>query len=86
MPRRSPLFLFVSAALAALAPAARSQPPAPEKPADKPAAQPAAPALPRTPSGKGLVIPDDQKKLGTPYYTISTGVKQVTVTSEAARF
>jgi polyisoprenoid-binding protein YceI len=58
---------------------ATAQPPA--APAGQ--AQAAAPAVKRTESGKGLVIPEDQARLGTLYQTTPAGGKQVTFTSEA---
>ena len=73
------------ATLAALLTAAAAFAQPAEKPAEKPAEQPktATPAAKRTESGRGLVIPDDQKKLGTPYYTAPSSGKQVSFTSQA---
>ncbi len=50
------------------------------KPAAVPVAQPA--TVNRTESGKGLVIPDEEKKLGAVYYTAPTAAKQVSFKSD----
>ncbi|MEK6701116.1 MAG: YceI family protein [Planctomycetota bacterium] len=53
-----------------------------KQPDPKPDAK-VAPVIKRAESGKSLVVPDDQSKLGTPYHTLSTGAKQITFVSAA---
>lgn len=85
MRRHAAIFASLLTAAAACAQPANQ----PAKPADQPAVKPAeqpkaaVPAANRTESGRGLVIPDDQKKLGTTYFTVASGGKQVSFTSQA---
>jgi polyisoprenoid-binding protein YceI len=63
------------------APAAEPVKPAPAQPSSTPSAS-STPA--RAASGKSVVIPEDQKKLGTAYHTVSiANQKQITFTSKA---
>lgn len=60
---------------------AEAQPAKPVEPASKPADSTKGPT--RAAGGKSLVVPEDQKKLGTVYHTVPFGgTKQVTFTSK----